>query len=241
MLHQTKGIVLHHFRYSETSIIARIYTEKFGLQSYLIKGVRRPGSTLRISLFEHLSLLDMVVYHKDSRELQAIREAQLLYQFRSIHSDLRKSSQALFMNEIIVKTIKEQESNLTLFEYLYDSVLILDDPETFSAHFHLWFMVQLASHLGFGPRKNYSAGDCFNLREGRFVPASPGHGQFLEPRQAAILNELLCNGRHPKISILFDSNDRKIILLKLIEFYQLHVPSFSGLQSPAVLHEVLSE
>ena len=40
MTHKTKGIVLRTVKYGETSVIVTILTELFGLQSYLINGVR---------------------------------------------------------------------------------------------------------------------------------------------------------------------------------------------------------
>ena len=40
MVHKTKGIVLRTVKYGETSVIVTILTELFGLQSYLVNGVR---------------------------------------------------------------------------------------------------------------------------------------------------------------------------------------------------------
>ncbi|MFT3936946.1 MAG: recombination protein O N-terminal domain-containing protein [Chitinophagaceae bacterium] len=59
-IHHTKGIVLRTVKYGETSVIASIYTELFGLQSYLVNGVRTsskkgPG---KASLFQPGSILD---------------------------------------------------------------------------------------------------------------------------------------------------------------------------------------
>ena len=72
MLEKTRGIYLHHINYSETSIIARIYTEKFGIQSYLIQGVRKRKASFSKSLFQSLFLLDMEVYYRPGRDLQRL-------------------------------------------------------------------------------------------------------------------------------------------------------------------------
>ncbi|MDP2424115.1 MAG: DNA repair protein RecO [Bacteroidales bacterium] len=239
MLHNTRGIVLYHFRYSETSIIARIYTEKFGLQSYLIKSVRRHGSPIRISMFEHLSLLDMVVYRKENRELQNIKEVQVLHPFRSIHNDIRKSSQALFINEVFSKSVKEEEGNAALFDFLLNTIVALDDPTAFSPHFHISFLILLTKFLGFAPRQNYAPGYCFNLREGLFEPFPPLHLHYIEAGQARIFNLLLMGQPNPDHTVNIPSADRKVLLAKLIEFYQLHLPTFTNLHSPVVLSEVL--
>ncbi len=38
-LHNTKGIVLRTVKYGETSVIVTIFTELFGIQSYIVNGV----------------------------------------------------------------------------------------------------------------------------------------------------------------------------------------------------------
>jgi DNA repair protein RecO (recombination protein O) len=237
MLHQTRGIVLHHLRYSETSVIARIYTEKFGLQSYLIRGVRSPKAKIKLGLLEHLSLLEMVVYYREGRGLQNIKELRPAHAFKTMHTDIRKSSQALFINEVIFKSVKEEESNAELFDFLFNSILELDKPDLFLPDFHLGFMVSLARFLGFAPARNYTPGSWFNLQEGYFEAQRPAHSHFIFPEQAVLFNALLIHDTSQPIS----SAMRKYLLNKLIEFYELHLPSFGELRSPEVLHEVLKD
>ena len=74
MLHKTRGIVLKTFNYSETSLIVHVLTEKFGTQSYLLKGVRKNKTKIKMSMLQPLHLLDMVVYHKPNGGLQSIAE-----------------------------------------------------------------------------------------------------------------------------------------------------------------------
>ncbi len=239
MLHHTRGIVLHHFRYSETSVIARIYTEKFGLQSYLIKGVRSAKAKIKLSMLGHLTLLEMVVYYREGKGLQNIKELKPAHIFRSLHSDIRKSSQALFINELVYKSVKEEEHNPALFRFLFDTVIELDNPGKFSAIYHLVFMLNLSSLLGFAPRQNYTAGAWFNLREGIFETHRPGHPHIIEPDHTETFNKLLSSSAQNIDPTPLPASIRKILLDKMIEFYRLHLPAFSGLQSPEVLHEVL--
>jgi len=239
MLHHTRGIVLHHLRYSETSVIAKIYTEKFGLQSYLIKGVRSRKSKIKLSLLEHLSLLEMVVYYRERKGLHSIREIRPAHIFRSLHSDIRKSSQALFINELIYKSVKEEESNPELFRFLFNTVLGLDAPDYFSASFHLFFMMNLTRFLGFAPRRNYTPGAWFNLREGIFETSRPAHSHVINPDYAGCFNALLNKAETETTDPAISAETRKLLLARMIEFYVLHLPSFGGLQSPEVLHEVL--
>lgn len=239
MLHHTRGIVLHHFRYSETSVIAKIYTEKFGLQSYLIKGMRSAKSKIKLSMLGRLSLLEMVVYYREGKGLQNIKELKPAHVFHSLHSDIRKSSQALFINELVYKSVKEEEQNPALFRFLFNTVLELDMAGKFSAAYHLVFMLNLSRFLGFAPRQNYTPGSWFNLREGIFDTQRPGHPHIIDPDYAGTFNELLSTSALNTEPSALPASVRKILLDKMIEFYRLHLPAFSGLQSPEVLHEVL--
>ena len=110
MLQKTRGIVLHSVTYSETSLVVKIYTEAFGLQSYLLKGAKGKRSSFRPVFFQPLNLLDAVVYKNEKTALQSMKEVQLAHPFRSIPFDIRKSSIALFLNEILYKSIREEEA-----------------------------------------------------------------------------------------------------------------------------------
>ena len=180
MLHQTKGIVFHSIKYSETSVIVKIYTELFGIQSYLFKGIRSSKSKIRPGLFQSMTLLDLVVYHKENQSLQSVKEVHLSHPFRSIPFDIRKSSVALFINELAYKAIREEESNPGMFAFLWDACLRLDETEERVSFFHVEFAVMLMHHLGIFPNDNFAPGSpVFNLREGTFQPGIPDHHWWL--------------------------------------------------------------
>lgn len=65
---------MHTTKYSETSIIARIYTEKFGLLSFMVKGVRSAKSKSKASMMQPLSLLDLEFQYHENRGLLYIKE-----------------------------------------------------------------------------------------------------------------------------------------------------------------------
>lgn len=57
MIYSTKGIVLRTIKYGETSVIASIFTESFGVQSYIVNGVRTSGKKKQstfLSAFFHI-------------------------------------------------------------------------------------------------------------------------------------------------------------------------------------------
>jgi DNA repair protein RecO (recombination protein O) len=127
-LHKTKGIVLKTVKYGETSLIATVYTELFGIQSYLVNGVRSssrkgPG---KANLFQPAAILDLLVYHNDLKNLQRIREFSWAVLYVHILSNILKNAVALYMVELLQKTLKQPEPNPDLFYFIEDSFLHLD-------------------------------------------------------------------------------------------------------------------
>jgi len=120
MIHSTKGIVLRTVKYGDTSMIATIYTELFGIQSYIVNGVRTsskkgPG---KANLLQPAAILDLVVYHNDLKNLQRIKEFRWGYLYQHLFFNVLKNSVALFMVELLQKTLKQPEANPDLFHFI---------------------------------------------------------------------------------------------------------------------------
>src|ERR1700704_2138918 len=150
MLHKTRGIVFRFTKYGETSIIVTIFTELFGLQSYIVNGVRSKWAKGQIALYQPLMLLDLVVYHKENANILRIKEVKCFHQYASLLTDIRKSTQALFLNEIINKAIKEESHAQEICSFLFDSFEVLDRLPGNFENFHLIFLIKLSRFLGFG-------------------------------------------------------------------------------------------
>src|ERR1700760_4460866 len=184
MIHKTKGIVLRTVKYGETSVVVTIYTELFGIQSYLVNGVRSsskkgPG---KANLFQPAAILDLVVYHNELKNLQRIREFKWGVLYQHIFFDVLKNSVALFMVELLQKCLKQPEPNPELFYFIEDSFLHLDACEgRVLANFSLFFTLHLAGFFGFRIQDIYSERNpILDLREGQFVAEMPHHQQILE-------------------------------------------------------------
>src|SRR5690348_7054414 len=128
-LHKTRGIVLRTVKYGETSVIVTIFTELFGVQSYLVNGVRTSTKkgTGKASLFQPTAILDMVVYHSELKQLQRIKEFKWGHLYKHILSDVRKNAVALFMVELLTKCLKQPEANPDLFHFVEDVFVHLDE------------------------------------------------------------------------------------------------------------------
>lgn len=240
MLYKTRGIVIHTIKYSDTSVIAKIYTEKFGLRSYLIRGVRSKKAKIRAAQLQHLNLLNLVVYEKGNDGLQNLKEMEVAYQYNSIPLNVIKGSVILFLNEVLYKSLHEEVANQSLFNYLFDALVQFDKTGQAFQDFHLLFLVSLSKYLGFYPRKNYSTRNkFFDLQEGFFISEKPLHSNFLQPGMAAKLNHAL-ESKDLTANIFENTKDRNLFMEELLSFYRLHIPVFGEIKSHGVLHEVLS-
>jgi DNA repair protein RecO (recombination protein O) len=234
MLQKTQGIVFKTIKYSETSVVSKIYTAKFGLQSYLINGVRTSKSKAKASLLQSLSLLEMEVYHREHRNLNRIKEFQPAVVFHSIPFNLVKGSVGIFMIEVLSKSIHEEESNEPLFHFIFEKIKALDEMEQVPSGYLIAFLLSLAVHLGFHPH-----GSCnektpfFNLLEGQFVAGGNVHPNILNEQLSGKLFEFICN---PNTEL--SQGLRKLLLEAMLHYYQLHVPNFSAPRSLKVLEEV---
>lgn len=241
MIYKTLGIVLRTTDFSDTSIITKIYTERFGIQNYLIKGAKRKKSTVNANLFQPLSLLELVGYKKEKKQLQILKEAKPEFHFTSIPFDPRKSSILFFINEIILKCIQEEESNPELFSFLHESVQILDSTEKNFNDMHLIFLVRFSRFLGFYPQGRFSeTNSFFDLREGKFVSNIPLHSDFLTEENSILLNRLILSNYYIMDALAISKKEKRILLDVLLRYYELHLPHFGKVSSHKVLEQVFA-
>ncbi|MDR1672050.1 MAG: DNA repair protein RecO [Bacteroidales bacterium] len=217
MISATRAVVLNHLRYGESSIIAQMYTERFGRQSVLVKGVYSRKSPYRAAFFQPLHIVETTLHHRDNRRIQRISDIQMLYPFRDILFHPAKNSIALFIAEILSKTLKEEESNHALFGFLLQTIQTLDLLETGIANFHLIFLLHYTRYLGFYP----------HLEE---FPVS----------DASMLSQLLdLSFEHPD-KLCFNHHQRNSFTEFLLSYYALHVDNFGKIRSFPVLQHVFS-
>lgn len=238
MDHKTRGIVLHTIRYSETSVIAKIYTEKFGLLSFLVKGIRAAKSKSKASMMQPLTILDMEISYREARGLQYIKEYSRGYNYTSVQFDTLKSTIAMLLLEVITKAIREHEPNNEVFEFIQESFIALDKDEQLNPDFHLLFLLSFARYLGFMPHNNHNELDkYFEMQEGVFVSNEFG-STVLSKQDSYLFSVLLNTPLYSSPAVKLSRTDRRTLLRHLIKYYQLHLEGFN-LKSPDILETLL--
>jgi len=222
MLHKTRGIVFRFTKYGDSSIIVTIFTELFGIQTYIVNGVRSKNAKGKIALFQPLTLLDLVVYYKENASIKRIKEIKCLHQYQTVSTDIRKSSIAIFINEILNKAVKDESHTGEIFEFLLSSLILLDHQEDNLENFHLIFLIKLSRFLGFGA---HQAEEILGVR-------------MLDRNEEEILGNLL-NADFTE-SISMTNEQRRNLLEAILRFYTTHIESLGEIKSIQILKEIMN-
>ncbi len=244
MMLQTKGIVFHTVKYGDTSLIVKILTEKLGLQSYIVKGVRSRKAKLKPSLFEPLTLLNMQVSHNPNRSLNHIKEANVDIPWLHIPFSIEKQSILLFINEILYKCIREELPDSEMFSWIYHSLIWFDMEEQHFVNFHLFFLVQFSRFLGFYPKTTKLPPEDirgFDLQEGVFYRHRPVHAYYIEGVEVQKFLSLIQASAKTLKTLRISTKERRLVLDGLLAFYQLHLPELGKIRSLDVLRVVIGK
>lgn len=166
MRQSIKGVYLNHFSYSESSVVLKVFTEQHGLQSFIVKGIKKKKGGA--ALLQPFHLLEIMSNFNANKDLNYTSGIKLLRPTVSITMDIRKSTVAIFLTEVLYRGIKEEEANPEFFNYLSTSIALFDESE-FNSNFHLVFLMEVSRYFGFQPSlpmKNSQK--YFNLKEGVF-------------------------------------------------------------------------
>ncbi|MCQ2296555.1 MAG: DNA repair protein RecO [Bacteroidales bacterium] len=239
----TPALVLHTTAYSETSVIAKLFTRQLGVRSYILKGVRKGGSKTKQNLLQPLRYLDLVVYNNPKTQLNYLKEVaphigEVSSVTASMEDEAVRNAVVFFMTELLYKSLREEEPDQPLFDYVVESLARLQEPAAASyGHFPILFMLRLSHHLGIEPMDNYSAREpLFDLREGCFCYAADN---TLTPSASLLLHTYLQAIHDDTECPLTTLSQRTELINRLLDYFQLHLSEFHNFKSHEILHTVL--
>ena len=235
---KTAGIVLHSIKYSDSATIVTIYTQEFGRVSYMAYGVNKKKAACRSALLQPLSIVELDVVHAPRKEIQRIKEVRITFPFTEIPFHPVKNSIALFLSEVLFRTLRRSEPDEEFFSFLENSIQLLDCCEQGIANFHLLFLVKLTRYLGCAPNKENNSSGYFDLINGVFLQQSPLHAHYLLPEISRDFFILLSSDYYDMDTLVFSRKRRTQLLESIVEYYRLHIPDFDGLHSLNVLQSL---
>ncbi|NOR28949.1 MAG: DNA repair protein RecO [Lutibacter sp.] len=236
MIETTKAIVINTIKYGDTSLIATCYTKNCGIKVYMLKGVlTAKKAKIKPAYFQPLMQLNLTANHNNKGNLNSVRDIEVLNFYSSIYTDIKKQTIALFLAETIYYSIREEEQNSTLFQYLETSFLWLDTHTNIS-NFHLLFLLNLTKFLGFYPETTNINALYFDLLEGTFTnvkkPTTVSGSNLVQFKKLLGINFDVLH------TIDFNAANRQAILAILIQYFELHLGGFKKPKSLAILKSV---
>lgn len=243
MLQNTRGIVLRAVKYGDTSLVCTIFTESYGIQSYMMQGIRSAKAKHhRAGLLQPATLLDIVVYHKPQQSLGRIRELQPHYIYQHVQEDVVRNSIALFSSEVLLRILPEHAPAPDIFDFAVEFFKATDTlPLHALANFPLWFIVRCSRLLGYnitGAFTEYTP--YLNAQEGAFAAHPPSYGILLHGDEVALMAKLsLLNDLEQLSGLEMSANTRNRLLDWLIEFLHHHTQHMGAIRSLEVLRAIL--
>jgi DNA repair protein RecO (recombination protein O) len=240
MIYATKGIVLNSIDYSESSIILKAYTELYGMQSFIIKGFTSPRSKFRKSFFQPLSILEIVAYPNPRGEIHLVKDLSPYYHPKTLYIDVKKIAIVFYLNELIFRSIKEQEPNKQLYDFLIEAIEHLDmlkDEDVLL--FAIYFSLQLCRFMGFLPEQNsFMQNMYFDLLEGTYKSEKPEHAFFIDQQLTPLFQKLTIAefDNYQFIQIL--NTGQFILLKKICDYYAVHVSGLNKIKSMEFLEKI---
>ena len=241
MTHSVRLIVLHTLKYTDSSLLVYAYTDLFGRQTYILRGIRTAKKRGVTSLFFPLSLLSAQAYHKHGSNIQNIKEFNAIHSLSGIRTNLYKSAIALFLGEILYRCIKEEEANPTLFQFLYNSIMELEALTESVSNFHLFFLTQFCKHIGYAPYANYhpESTPLFDYAQGVFVPSDTVSAFLFSKEESLLIAKFSALSSVTQTSSISLSGAlRHQFIMQMIRYLHFHLSFSTDIKSPEVLRQL---
>lgn len=238
-LYKSRAIVFKTIKYGESSLIVDLYTEKRGLRSFIINGVRGKAKKSKAAYFQAFSILEITAYDKKENKLSRLKEYSLNYSFINMYTDVIKSSVAYYIIELSRNSIKEHDENISLFNFIAEWLKKIDRTDTTDLkNVPLIFTIEFTKYLGIPPLLNYSEGSQFDIKEGSFNIGVQEGSNVINEEESKILYQLILTDVDDSIKAHINKSRRDLLIDKLLLYYQYHLPQFSKLKTLDILRAI---
>jgi DNA repair protein RecO (recombination protein O) len=245
MIAATQSIVLRSIKYGETSLVSNQFTRTFGVQTYLVQGIRTAsakGRSSRAGLLQPGMILDIVAYHRPQGNMQRLKEFVPAVIYQTIHEDVVKNSIALFSVELLLRLLPESAPMPELFDFAKEYFQQLDTrPAEAVANYPVFFALQCSRALGYEIAGQWNEGTPYlNLIEGAFTADPPLAGTTVTTEDAAALARLLQIKHFDELpAVELNGAARQRLLEWYLQFLQRHTEHMRPVKSLAVLQAIL--
>lgn len=228
------AIVLRTTPYSDSSVIVRLFTDAFGMQSYLVNGVRKKKAAITPAMLQPLTLVELEAYQREGAGLQRLKELHVHPVLPRLQREPLHGLAATLLAECLMRAVREDSEQPELFAWLQQQVLLLEITEQPAVEM-LAILTRLTEWLGFKPQAGEErSATWFNLKEGRFELQHDMRSLYASGSTARQLAFML-------VEDTFAESDLPgpAYLDDLLKYYQFHLPGFGLPRSLEVVREML--
>lgn len=221
------GILLRAVMYNNNARIVKVFSKSQGIQSFYV------GANKKKELFSYFQPLNLIsyTYSKNSKSnLFTFKEINASHTLNEMYSDVKKTSVVFFITEILLGTIREEEQNLDVFEYLVNLINELDrtnNPTIIPVN----FLIQWSVLIGIQPL--LQSGQYFNIQAGELQNNFDAVCCISEEETAYLIDAY-----QGKIITSSSNKSRRNLLNTLIKYYSYHLPDFKAPKSLEVIKTV---
>ncbi|MCO5248128.1 MAG: DNA repair protein RecO [Chitinophagales bacterium] len=237
LLHKTEGLVLKTIKYSDTSVITKVFTREFGLYSFIVRGVRGKGNKSKSNIFQALQLLELDIYYHPDKNLLKLKEYRPAYIYQTIYTDMLRQSIAIFFLEVLSKCVQEHEVNTELYDFIRKHLVKLDTNLHFSPLLPQIFLFELSEKLGIKPSSLQDEESIcfFNLETATFEPEKSFHQVSLDSKESQLLSRFIQMHEDN-----YTKGERLTLLHILIAYFKIHIAGFKQLNSLEIIRQVIA-
>lgn len=233
------GIYLNHTNYGDTSVILKLYTLQHGTTSFIVKGIKRKKGGL--ALLQPFHFLELTSNFKPEKDLNFGNQVKLFKPSYSLTSDIRKSTVAIFLTEVLNKTLKETAPSKEKYEIIASLIDYYDHAE-FSSIFHHYFIIKLIHLLGIFPNYGYNKSiDLLNIRSGKFEYTNQPDSSYFSLETSRAFKLISGTNFDSLNSLNIDKKTKKQLLSDLVNYLETQTEIRGGsIQSYKILEAVFS-
>ena len=142
-------IILHFTKIKDTAIVIHTLSREWGRRSFIV----HLGKGASLAMFQPLSIVEADITQNPKSELWRASRFTHAWPLNRLRTDPYKNAIALFMSEVLYRAVREEMAEQGLYGWCERSILTLEALDQDFSNFHLRWLLELATELGFAPSR----------------------------------------------------------------------------------------
>lgn len=231
MNYESRAIALLNHKYGEGAVIAKVFTEEYGLKSFSVKRNKSKKSKNKILLLDKMNLLTINAKNNSKKEIQYLSEINLAYAYQN--TSLKNKLIRLFIAEVLSKALIDSERNINLFQFVWNTNTQIDNLENVNNNFCIIFLIQLSEFLGISPSTENIDLPYFNLNSGNFTNIKNKNEEIIKGEVVNYFKRLII-----KENVIIPYQSRQELIKILFRYYSIHHINLSNIKSYEVIESL---